>query len=287
MVFFSRAKLNEVLILETIGIPTTVSRKWCIIPFPCCQTVRRFRVGECKFRFESNEVRTRDGKEISASVSLKFAVDTKKNKNIMKAYKEFVSGKLVDSCTDYNVADLKCAIVMTVSECIATQTLKMRLDEIIQFNWLFTDTIFMFAKSILEKNYVILKSISIDEITEYTKLGKHVEYEEENLYEIEIKTDLNEEEIGAIKSRESSLSDSVIGEEYHQLIDEQNNKEKKESISQSFEFNKHFYKDDDVNNMSSFRSDEESFLLKLTQETNYRENNVDPGEIQSLIIRAR
>ena len=205
----------------------------------------------------------------------------------MKAYKEFVSGKLVDSCTDYNVADLKCAIVMTVSECIATQTLKMRLDEIIQFNWLFTDTIFMFAKSILEKNYVILKSISIDEITEYTKLGKHVEYEEENLYEIEINTDLNEEEIGAIKSRESSLSDSVIVEEYHQLIDEQNNKEKKESVSQSFEFNKHFYKDDDGNNMSSFRSDEESLLLKLTQETNYRENNVDPGETQSLIIRAR
>lgn len=141
---------------------------------------------------------------------------------------------------------------MTVSECIATQTLKMRLDEIIQFNWLFTDTIFMFAKSILEKNYVILKSISIDEITEYTKLGKHVEYEEENLYEIEINTDLNEEEIGAIKSRESSLSDSVIVEEYHQMIDEQNNKEKKESVSQSFEFNKHFYKDDDGNNMSSF-----------------------------------
>ena len=205
----------------------------------------------------------------------------------MKAYKEFVSGKMVDSYTDYNVADLKCAIVTTVSECIATQTLKMRLDEIIQFNWLFTDTIFMFAKSILEKNYVILKSISIDEITEYTKLGKHVEYEEENLYEIEIKTDLNEEEIGAIKSRESSLSDIVIGEEYHQLIDEQNNKEKKESVSQSFEFNKHFYKDDDGNNMSSFRSDEESLLLKLTQETNYRENNVDPGEIQPLIIRAR
>ena len=98
---------------------------------------------------------------------------------------------------------------------------------------------------------------------------------------------MNEEEIGAIKSRESSLSDSVIGEEYHQLIDEQNNKEKKESVSQSFEFNKHFYKDDDGNNMSSFRSDEESLLLKLTQETNYRENNVDPGETQPLIIRAR
>ena len=278
MIFFSRVKLSEVLILETMGIPTTVSRKWCIIPFPCCQTVRRFRVGECKFRFESNEVRTRDGKEISASVSLRFAVDTKKKKNIMKAYKEFISGKLADNYTDYNPADLKCAIVMIVSECIATQTLKMRLDEIIQFNWLFTDTIFMFAKSILEKNHVVLKSMSIDEITEYTRRGRRVEYEEENLYEIEIKTDLNEEEIGAIKTRESSLSDSVNGEEYNQLIDEQNNKEKKESISQSSEFNKRFYKDDNANIMSSFRGVEKNLQLKSMQEINYKENNIEPSE---------
>ena len=284
MIFFSRVKLSEVLILETMGIPTTVSRKWCIIPFPCCQTVRRFRVGECKFRFESNEVRTRDGKEISASVSLRFAVDTKKNKNIMKVYKEFISGKLADNYTDYNPADLKCAIVMIVSECIATQTLKMRLDEIIQFNWLFTDTIFMFAKSILEKNHVVLKSISIDEITEYTRRGRRVEYEEENLYEIEIKTDLNEEEIGAIKTRESSLSDSVNGEEYNQLIDEQNNKEKKESINQSSEFNKRFYKDDNANIMSSFRGEEKNLQLKSMQEVNYKENNTEPSATQPLII---
>ena len=284
MIFFSRVKLSEVLILETMGIPTTVSRKWCIIPFPCCQTVRRFRVGECKFRFESNEVRTRDGKEISASVSLRFAVDTKKNKNIMKAYKEFISGKLADNYTDYNPADLKCAIVMIVSECIATQTLKMRLDEIIQFNWLFTDTIFMFAKSILEKNHVVLKSISIDEITEYTRRGRRVEYEEENLYEIEIKTDLNEEEIGAIKTRESSLSDSVNGEEYNQLIDDQNSKEIKESISQSSEFNKRFYKDDNANIMSSFRGEEKNLQLKSMQEINYKENNIEPSETQPLII---
>ena len=284
MIFFSRVKLSEVLILETMGIPTTVSRRWCIIPFPCCQTVRRFRVGECKFRFESNEVRTRDGKEISASVSLRFAVDTKKNKNIMKAYKEFISGKLADNYTDYNPADLKCAIVMIVSECIATQTLKMRLDEIIQFNWLFTDTIFMFAKSILEKNHVVLKSISIDEITEYTRRGRRVEYEEENLYEIDIKTDLNEEEIGAIKTRESSLSDSVNGEEYNQLIDEQNNKEKKESISQSSEFNKRFYKDDNANIMSSFRGEEKNLQLKSMQEINYKENNIESSETQPLII---
>ena len=287
MIFFSRAKLNEVLILETMGIPTTVSRKWCIIPFPCCQSVRRFRVGECKFRFESNEARTRDGKEISASVSLKFAVDTKKNKNIMKAYKEFIPGKLAESYTDYNVADLKCAIVMIVSECIATQTLKMRLDDIIQFNWLFTDTIFMFAKSILEKNYVVLKSILIDEITEYTNRGRHVEYEEEKLYEIEIKTDLNEEEIGAIKTRESSLSDSVNGEEYNQLIDEQNNKQEKESIRQSTKFNKHFYKGDNANNTSSFRGEEESLLLMSSQETKSRVNNVEPSETQTLTICAR
>ena len=284
MIFFSRVKLSEVLILETMGIPTTVSRKWCIIPFPCCQTVRRFRVGECKFRFESNEVRTRDGKEISASVSLRFAVDTKKKKNIMKAYKEFISGKLADNYTDYNPADLKCAMVMIVSECIATQTLKMRLDEIIQFNWLFTDTIFMFAKSILEKNHVVLKSISIDEITEYTRRGRRVEYEEENLYEIEIKTDLNEEEIGAIKTRESSLSDSVNGEEYNQLIDEQNNKEKKESISQSSEFNKRFYKDDNANIMSSFRGEEKNLQLKSMQEINHKESNIEPSETQPLII---
>ena len=284
MIFFSRVKLSEVLILETMGIPTTVSRKWCIIPCPCCQTVRRFRVGECKFRFESNEVRTRDGKEISASVSLRFAVDTKKKKNIMKAYKEFISGKLADNYTDYNPADLKCAMVMIVSECIATQTLKMRLDEIIQFNWLFTDTIFMFAKSILEKNHVVLKSISIDEITEYTRRGRRVEYEEENLYEIEIKTDLNEEEIGAIKTRESSLSDSVNGEEYNQLIDEQNNKEKKESISQSSEFNKRFYKDDNANIMSSFRGEEKNLQLKSMQEINHKESNIEPSETQPLII---
>ena len=196
----------------------------------------------------------------------------------MKAYKEFISGKLADNYADYNPADLKCAIVMIVSECIATQTLKMRLDEIIQFNWLFTDTIFMFAKSILEKNHVVLKSISIDEITEYTRRGRRVEYEEENLYEIEIKTDLNEEEIGAIKTRESSLSDSVNGEEYNQLIDEQNNKEKKESISQSSEFNKRFYKDDNANIMSSFRGVEKNLQLKSMQEINYKENNIEPSE---------
>jgi len=199
MRFFDRSRIDQVLIFETFGRPLTVARTWSLIPFPCCQSAKRFTVGECKFKFESSEIQTKDGKSVCMVVSSKFAVDTSSKDKIMKAYKEFSYSLKPMECNESGEhLDITYGVIDILSECIAKQTLKMTLDEIIKFNWLFVDSVFTTAKSVLFQNCVVLEKLVLEEIKEFYHQPKTFRYKEENVYEVEVQTsrhtsDSNEE----------------------------------------------------------------------------------------------
>ncbi|XP_057297857.1 uncharacterized protein LOC130628848 [Hydractinia symbiolongicarpus] len=190
--FFVRAKPNEALIFETLGVPLSVARRWSIIPFPCCQMTRRFNIGQCKIKFEGDDVITKDNKKVTLTCWLTFVIDGSSKKNIMKAYKDFCGiKKSRESKVTNGSTEVECAIIDIVNECMMLQLLKMTLKELIQFNWLFVDAVFTRAKYILIRNCVNLQELRLLEIKEYTKIADQLEYEEENIFEEEVEVVLN------------------------------------------------------------------------------------------------
>lgn len=189
--FFVRAKPNEALIFETLGVPLSVARRWSIIPFPCCQMTRRFNVGQCKIKFEGDDVITKDNKKVTLTCWLTFVIDGSSKKNIMKAYKDFCGKKTRESKVENGSTEVECAIIDIVNECMMMQLLKMTLKELIQFNWLFVDAVFTRAKYILMRNCVNLQELRLLEIKEYTKVANQLEYEEENIFEEEVEVVVN------------------------------------------------------------------------------------------------
>ena len=171
MPFFIKAQKNESIVLKTYGIPINISRRWSLIPFPCCQVAKRFNLGRYNLQFECAEIFTKDDIGVSLILSVKFIVDRSSKAKIMKAYRDFFGYEMH---TEVDVFDIQSKVLEIIYQIVTKHVRKMTFSEIVKFNWLFVDSIFTEIKFVLKDSSVILQELTMDEIHEYTENEKDI-----------------------------------------------------------------------------------------------------------------